>query len=115
MASPVRLLAACQHPGLELLGPKAAVAGHHGGSYRLDHDVKVLAHASTVRPQTHVRLLRRAECLHDAGRVAQHRAEFRRSGVIEVTDSHDVLPGPTTSVPRFIGPVTWFTVHDAVW
>jgi hypothetical protein len=47
--SQVRLVAVCQHPGLELLGPQAAVAGHHGSGYRLNCNVQVLTRASAVR------------------------------------------------------------------
>jgi hypothetical protein len=43
--SDVRLAAARQHPGLELLRQHATVAGHHGGGHRLDRDMQVLAPA----------------------------------------------------------------------
>jgi len=88
------LIAACQHPGLKLLGSQTAVAGDHIGGYRLDRDVEVPARNGAVRPEGHVDLLGLAERLDDTCRVAQYRAQFRSSAVIEVGYGHDVLSGP---------------------
>jgi hypothetical protein len=85
------LVAGCQHPGLELLRAQTTVAGHHSSGHRLDRDMQVLTRTRAMGPQRHVSLLRPAERLDNAGRVAQNRAKFRHGRIIKVRDSHDVL------------------------
>jgi hypothetical protein len=89
-----RLVTACQHPGLELLGSQTAIAGHHSGGDWLDSEVEVLARRGAMRPQAHVGLLGLAERLDDTCGVAQHGTELRRSAVVELGHSHDVLSRP---------------------
>jgi len=85
------LVAGCQHPGLQLLSAQTTVADNHSGGHRLDRDMQVLTRARAVGPQRHVGLLRPAERLDNAGRVAQNGAKFRYGRIIKVRDSYDVL------------------------
>ncbi len=109
------LIAGGQHPGLELLGSKTTVAGHHSCRYRLDRDVQMLTRAHAMRPRRHVGLLGPAERLDDTGRVAQNRAKFRYGRIIKICDSHDVLFGADDKGAEIHQPTTWFTTHPAVW